>query len=89
MLKNAEIISDIKGAPKIVKVGAKVKVLDIDLNQEYEYHIVGSTESDPLNDKISDESPVGRALIGKKSGQEAVVEAPSGEIKLKILSISK
>lgn len=89
MLKNAEIITDIKGAPKIVKVGAKVKVLDIELNEEFEYHIVGSTEADPRKNKISDESPVGKALMGKKSGQEAVAEAPSGEIKLKILSISK
>lgn len=89
MLKNAEIINDIKGAPKIVKVGAKVKVLDVELNKEFEYYIVGSTEADPRINKISDESPVGKALIGKKSGQEAVVEAPSGEIKFKILSISK
>ena len=89
MLKNAEIISDIKGAPKIVKVGAKVKVLDIELNEEFEYYIVGSTEADPLNNKISDESPMGKALMGKKTGTEAVVEAPAGEIKLKILKISK
>ena len=89
MLKNAELITDIKGAPKIVKVGAKVKVLDIELNKEFEYHIVGSTEADPRKNKISDESPVGKALMGKKSGQEAVVEAPSGEIKFKIISISK
>ncbi len=89
MLKNAEIISDIKGAPKIVKVGAKVKVLDIELNEEFEYYIVGSTEADPLNNKISDESPMGKALIGKKTGNEAIVEAPAGEIKLKILKISK
>lgn len=89
MLKNAEIITDIKGAPKIVKVGAKVKVLDVELNDEFEYHIVGSTEADPRENKISDESPVGKALMGKKAGQEAVVEAPAGEIKFKILSISK
>ncbi len=88
-LKNAEIISDIKGAPKIVKVGAKVKVLDIELNEEFEYYIVGSTEADPANNKISDESPVGKALIGKKTGSEAIVEAPAGEIKFKILKISK
>lgn len=88
-LKNAEIISDIKGAPKIVKVGAKVKVLDVELGEEIVYHIVGSTESDPRQNKISDESPVGKALIGKKTGQEAVVEAPVGEIRFKILSISK
>ncbi len=89
MLKNAEIIVDIKGAPKIVKVGAKVKVLDIELNEEFEYYIVGSTEADPLSNKISDESPMGKALMGKKTGSEAVVEAPAGEIKLKILKISK
>ena len=89
MLKNAEIITDIKGAPKIVKVGAKVKVLDIELNKEFEYQIVGSTEADPRKNKISDESPVGKALVGKKSGQEAVVEVPSGEIKFKIIGISK
>ncbi|MBR4762047.1 MAG: transcription elongation factor GreA [Clostridia bacterium] len=89
MLKNAEIITDMKGAPKIVKVGAKVKVLDIDLGAEVEYHIVGSTESDPRQNRISDESPVGKALIGKKTGQDVIIEAPAGEIKLKILSISK
>ncbi|MBO4693666.1 MAG: transcription elongation factor GreA [Clostridia bacterium] len=89
MLKNVEIISDIKGAPKIVKVGARVKVLDVQLNEEFEYYIVGSTEADPINNKISDESPVGKALIGKKTGNEAVVEAPSGEILYKILKISK
>ena len=89
MLKNAEIITDIKGAPKTVKVGAKVKVLDLELDREFEYQIVGSTEADPRKNRISDESPVGKALMGKKSGQEAVVEAPSGEIKFKILSISK
>ena len=88
-LKNAEIITDMKGAPKIVKVGAKVKVLDIDQNAEFVYHIVGSTESDPRQNKISDESPVGKALMGKKTGQEILVEVPAGEIKLKILSISK
>ncbi|MBR0466553.1 MAG: transcription elongation factor GreA [Clostridia bacterium] len=89
MLKNVEIIPDIKGAAKKVRVGVKVKVFDTDFDEECEYKIVGSTEADPLNNKISDESPVGKALIGKKVGDEVLVETPSGEVKLKILGISK
>lgn len=89
MLKNVEIISDIKGSAKTVMVGVKVKVLDVEYNEEFEYRIVGSTEADPRQNKISDESPVGKALLGKKAGQEVLVEAPAGEIKLKIISISK
>lgn len=89
MLKNVEIISDIKGKAKTVVVGVKVKVFDEEYNEECEYRIVGSTEADPINNKISDESPVGKALLGKKVGEEAIVEAPAGEIKLKVLSISK
>ena len=72
-----------------VEVGNKVKVLDMEYDEECEYRVVGSTEADPRNGLISDESPVGRALIGKKQGDEVIVEAPAGEFKLKILKISK
>lgn len=89
MLKNVEIISDIKGSTKTVMVGVKVKVYDVEFDEECEYRIVGSTEADPLNNKISDESPVGRALMGKKVGDKVIAEAPGGEIKLEILAISK
>ena len=89
MLKNVEIITDLKGATKKVVVGAKVKVLDVEYDEECEYRVVGSTEADPRNGKISDESPVGKALMGKKVGDEVVAEAPGGEVKLKILAISK
>ena len=89
MLKNVEIIKDIKGAAKTVVVGVKVKVLDIEFDEEEEYHVVGSTEADPTNNKISDESPVGKALLGHKVGDVVSVEAPAGEIKLKIVKISK
>ncbi len=89
MLKNVEIIKDIKGAAKSVIVGVKVKVYDEEFDEEEEYHIVGSTEADPVNNKISDESPVGRSLLGHKVGDVVSVEAPIGEIKLKIVSISK
>ncbi len=89
MIKHAEIISDVKGAAKTVSLGVSVKVHDIEFDEDLEYRIVGSTEADPRNGKISDESPVGRALIGKKVGDEVTVEAPAGEMKLKILKISK
>lgn len=89
MLKNVEIIKDIKGAAKTVVVGVKVKVYDEEFDEEEEYHVVGCTEADPVSNKISDESPVGRALLGHKVGDIVTVEAPAGEIKLKIIKISK
>ena len=89
MLKNVEIIEDVKGNAKSVMVGVKVKVLDEEYGDELEYRVVGSTEADPQNGKISDESPVGKALMGKKIGDEVIVEAPGGEFKLKVIGISK
>ena len=89
MLKNIEIIEDVKGKAKSVVIGVKVKVLDLEFDEEDEYRVVGSTEADPTNGKISDESPVGKALLGKKVGDEVIVDAPDGEFKLKILEISK
>ena len=89
MLKNVEIIKDFKGNAKTVMVGLKVKVYDEEVDEEEVQHIVGSTEADPLNNKISDESPVGKALIGHKVNDTVTVEAPAGEIKLKIVGISK
>ncbi len=89
MLNNVEIIKDIKGATKTVVVGVKVKVYDEEFDEEDEYYVVGSTEADPASNKISDESPVGRALLGHKVGDIVMVEAPAGEIKLKIVGISK
>ena len=89
MLKNVEIIEDIKGKAKTVVIGVKVKVQDVEFGDEDEYHVVGSTEADPRSGKISDESPVGRALLGKKVGDEVIVEAPGGEFKLKIVEITK
>ena len=89
MLKNVEIIEDVKGKAKSVIIGVKVKVQDCEYGDEDEYRVVGSTEADPRAGLISDESPVGKALLGKKLGDEVVVEAPGGEFKLKIIEISK
>jgi len=89
MLKNVEIIEDVKGKAKSVMIGVKVKVRDCEYGDEDEYRVVGSTEADPRSGLISDESPVGKALLGKKLGDEVIVEAPGGEFKLKIIEISK
>lgn len=89
MLKNVEIIEDVKGKAKTVVVGVTVKVLDEEYDEECEYRVVGSTEADPRQGKISDESPVGKALMGKKVGDVVIVEAPGGEFKLKVVGISR
>ena len=89
MLKNVEIIEDVKGKAKTVVIGVKVKALDMEFDEECEYRVVGSTEANPLEGKISDESPLGKALLGKTVGDEVIVDAPAGELKFKILEISK
>ena len=83
------LLEDVKGKAKSVVIGVKVKVLDVEYGDESEYRVVGSTEADPRAGLISDESPVGKALLGKKLGDEVIVEAPGGEFKLKIVEISK
>ncbi|MBQ6144118.1 MAG: GreA/GreB family elongation factor, partial [Clostridia bacterium] len=72
-----------------VHVGSKVKLKDIEYDETVEYKIVGSSEADPREGRISDESPVGEALIGHKKGQTVKVKTPSGVLKYKILEISK
>ncbi|MBR5156364.1 MAG: transcription elongation factor GreA [Clostridia bacterium] len=89
MLKNAKVIDDDNISTDSVVIGCKVKVLDIDFDEEAEYYIVGSTEADPNKNKLSDESPVGKALIGAKAGDTITVEAPNGEFQMKVLEISR
>ena len=89
MLKNVEIISDVKGSAKTIMLGTKVKILDVEFDEEATYRIVGSAEADPTEGLISDESPVGKALLGHKVGDTVFAEAPAGEIEFKILAISK
>lgn len=88
MLENVVIIEE-GGDTETVCIGVTVKVLDIDFDEELTYKVVGSAEADPINGLISDDSPVGKALIGAKEGDEVVAEAPVGEIRFKILSISR
>ncbi|MBQ4515686.1 MAG: transcription elongation factor GreA [Clostridia bacterium] len=89
MLKNAKVIDDENISTDAVAIGCKVKVLDIDFDEEAEYYIVGSTEADPSKNMLSDESPVGKALIGAKAGDTITVEAPNGEFQMKVLEISR
>ncbi len=89
MLKNAKIIDEDDISTDVVSMGIKVKVLDIDMEEEEVYSIVGSEEADIMANKISDESPMGKALIGAKVGDTVTVEAPNGSYELKILEISK
>ena len=72
-----------------VTVGSTVKVYDTDFEEEVEYTIVGSAEADPYNGKISNESPVGRAFIGKHKGDEVEVQVPNGIVIYKILDIKR
>ncbi len=89
MLKKAKIIDQDDITTDVVSIGSTVKVLDMEFDEEIKYTIVGSAEADPINDKISDESPVGKALIGKKVGDIVEVSVPDGIMKYEILEISK
>lgn len=89
MLKNIEIIDEDGIATDVVSIGTKVSVKDLDDGEVMEYLIVGSTEADPMKGKISDESPVGTALLGHKIGEIVVVEAPMGKLEYEVLNISK
>ena len=88
-VRYAKIIDEKDIDTKTVQVGNTVKLYDIEFEEEVEYTIVGSTEVNLAENRISNESPIGKALIGAKKGAEIEVEAPAGVIKYKILSIKK
>ena len=87
ILKNAEVIVEDEVDLDKINIGCQVKILDIEMNQELDYKIVGSTEANSLKGKISNESPVGRALIGAKTGDIVRVETPGGELEYQVLEI--
>lgn len=89
LILNALIVDESKIDTSIVNMGSIVKVYDEELDETEEYSIVGSNEVDPFENKISDMSPIGKALIGKKAGDVVTVEAASGSIKLKIVEVSR
>lgn len=87
-LRNAEIIDESNLDSKTVSIGSIVKLQDMELDEKVEIKIVGSSEADIMDNKISNESPIGQALIGKKKGAVVDVNTPSGVLKYKIISIS-
>jgi transcription elongation factor GreA len=86
-LANARVIRRTRKPPDVVGVGTRVRLKDMDANETVEYRIVGSAEADPAQQKLSNESPVGRAIIGRKKGEVVEVAAPRGSLKYKILDI--
>ena len=89
MLKNIEVVDEDEVDTGVVGIGCKVIVYDYEYDEEVEYDIVGSSQADIMNNKISDESPVGMALKGAKVGEEVMVEAPDGEFKYRVLDIKR
>ena len=89
LIENAEIVDTMEiDAPKdAVTLGSVVKVLDLEFEEEVSYEIVGSQEANPMEGRISDDSPVGRALHGHRAGDTVSVAAPAGEVKLKVLAV--
>ena len=89
LLKNVEVVGQDEVDADTVGIGSRVKLYYVEMDEEVEYTIVGSTEADALNGKISNESPVGAALIGSKVGETIVVETISGDLEFKILEIAR
>ena len=89
ILKNAEVVVEEEADLDKVSIGCSVKILDCEFDEELEYKIVGPTEANSLKGKISNESPVGKALLGKQVGDTVTVETPAGEFSYKVLSIHR
>ncbi|MBP3326861.1 MAG: transcription elongation factor GreA [Coprococcus sp.] len=89
ILKNVEVVDEDEVDTEVVGIGCTVTVFDYEFDEEIVYDIVGSTQADIMNNRISDESPVGVALKGARVGEEVTVEAPDGEFKYRILDIKR
>jgi transcription elongation factor GreA len=86
-MRAARVIEKKEISKDVVSIGSHVKLRDMDAKQTIEYHIVGSAEANPAEYKLSNESPVGKAIIGKKKGEVVEVSAPRGSLKFKIMEI--
>ncbi|MBR6238148.1 MAG: transcription elongation factor GreA [Lachnospiraceae bacterium] len=89
ILKNAEVIDEDEVDTETISIGCRVKIRDMEFKEDLEYKIVGSTEANSLKGKISNESPVGKALIGAKKGETVKVETQAGVLKYKVLEIQR
>ena len=88
-VNNAIIIDESKIDLSVISVGSTVKGYNVTDGEEFEYSLVGSNEADPMNGRISDLAPVGKALIGKRAGDTVTVETPGGELKLEVKEVSR
>ena len=89
LIENAEIIDESTMDARSISLGSVVKLYDEEYEEEITYSIVGSNQADPLEQKISDQSPIGRALMGKKAGDRVVVTAPAGELRFRVLEVTR
>ena len=89
LLKNVEVVVEDEIDLDSISVGCKVKVMDLEYDEEMEFTIVGSTESNSLQNKISNESPVGRELLGKKVGDIVVIDTQAGKMEYEVLEIQR
>ena len=89
ILKNAEVVVEEEVDLDKISIGCKIRILDCEFDEELEYKIVGSTEADIAENKISNESPIGKALLGRKKNDVVDVETPGGMLQFKILKITK
>jgi len=87
LLRNVRVIEHKDNDTDVVHIGAKVTLQDVEFGDEVIYTLVGSAEADPMNKRISNESPVGKAIIGKKKGDIVEVNAPAGNVKYKIVEV--
>ena len=89
ILANCIVIEEHENDHDTVRMGSRITVEDLEFGEQDTYQVVGSQEADPMNGRISEESPFGKALLGQKAGDTVIVEAPAGNIKYKIIDIQK
>ena len=89
LLENAVILDESPIDTSVVSLGSRVKVMNADLGSEMIFDLVGSNEANPMEGKISDQAPIGAALIGKRAGDEVQVETPAGTVRMKVLDVSR
>lgn len=89
VLAHSQVIDDDDISTEKVGIGTTVKLLDMDMDEEMEFRIVGTKEADIESGRMSDESPIGRAIMNREVGEEVIIEVPDGEAKMKILEIRK
>ena len=89
ILANCSVIEEEDSDTNTVRLGSKITVEDVEMGEQETYEVVGSQEADPMNGRISEESPFGKALLGKAIGETVIVEAPAGNIEYKVVDIQR